>query len=101
MKDEVIVEVEFGNARTYYQDYVKFMLAHHRGTAEVGVLIVPTDVFARELCKVGRRRAHAKGRYSYSGMIHIEKVRRELQYLDFMISCPIVIAGIGMYSSVT
>jgi hypothetical protein len=54
MKDDVVVEVEFGNARTYYQDYVKFMLAHHARLAEIGVLIVPTEDFARHLCGVGR-----------------------------------------------
>ena len=98
MKDDVVVEVEFGNARTYYQDYVKFMLAHHARLAEVGVLIVPTEDFARHLCEVGRRRAEAKGRHSYSGMIHLEKVRRELAYLDFMLAGPVAVAGIGIRS---
>ena len=39
VKDGVQVEVEFGNARTYYQDYVKFMLAYHQKTIEFGILI--------------------------------------------------------------
>jgi len=99
MKDKVVVEVEFGNARTYYQDYVKFMLALNRRTAEIGVLIVPTEDFARCLCETGRRRAEARGRHTYSGMIHLEKVRRELQYLKFMLSGPIAIAGICMHAS--
>jgi hypothetical protein len=59
-------EVEFGNARAYYQDDVKFTLAAHYKTAEFGVLIVPTEQFARSLCKVGRQRALAKGRRSYT-----------------------------------
>ncbi len=96
VKDDVVVEVEFGNARTYYQDYVKFMLAHHARLAEIGVLIVPTEDFARHLCGVGRLRAEAKGRHSYSGMIHLEKVRRELTYLEFMLAGPVAVAGIGI-----
>ena len=96
MKDQVLVEVEFGNARTYYQDYVKFMLARHRGMAEVGVLIVPTEDFARHLCDVGRRRAEAKGRCRYSGMIHLAKVQRELPHLEFMLAGPIAVVGIGV-----
>lgn len=95
MKGSVQVEVEFGNARTYYQDYIKFMLAFNQKAAEVGVLVVPTEDFARTLCAVGRRKAIAKGRHSYSGMIHIEKVRRELGYLAFMLNMPLAIAGIG------
>lgn len=94
-KDGAWVEVEFGNARTYYQDFLKFMIAFHHGTAQLGVLVVPSESFARHLCNVGRQRAEAKGRGSYSGMIHFEKVRREFQYLEFMLSMPIAIAGIG------
>lgn len=95
IKDGVQVEVEFGNARTYYQDYIKFLLAHNQEVASVGVLIVPTEGFARTLCAVGRKKAEAKGRHSYSGMIHLEKVRRELDYLAFMLQMPMAIAGIG------
>ena len=98
-KDDVLLEVEFGNARTYYQDYFKFMLAHDRKIAEVGVLMVPTEGFAKCLCSVGRRRAELKGRHSYSGMIHLEKVRRELEYLRFILSSPMAIVGIGIHGS--
>lgn len=97
MKGAVQVEVEFGNARTYYQDFIKFMLAYNQKAARVGVLVVPTEAFARTLCEVGRRKAVVKGRHSYSGMIHIEKVRRELGYLAFMLSMPLAIAGIGVH----
>ena len=94
-KDAVQVEVEFGNARTYYQDYIKFMLAYNQRSAELGVLIVPTEDFARKLCEVGRQRALLRGKRSYSGMIHFGKVQRELDYLKFMLSMPLAIAGIG------
>jgi len=94
-KEGTWVEVEFGNARTYYQDFLKFLLAFHHGSAKIGVLVVPSESFARHLCNVGRLRAEAKGRACYSGMIHFEKVRREFRYLEFMLSMPIAIAGIG------
>jgi hypothetical protein len=94
-KDSVRVEVEFGNARTYYQDFIKFMLAYHQKIADVGVLLVPTEGFAKQLCQVGRSRALEKGKHSYSGMIHFAKVHRELDFLRFMLSMPIVIGGIG------
>ena len=98
IKGAVLVEVEFGNARTYYQDYIKFMLAFNQKAAEVGVLVVPAQAFARLLCDVGRAKAVAQGRRYYSGMIDMAKVRRELPYLDFMLSMPLAIAAIGVHS---
>lgn len=95
LKQGVQTEVEFGNARTYYQDLIKFMLAHKWRNVQLGVLIVPSEQFASELCRLGRAKAQAKGRRSYSGMIHFEKVRRELPFLDFMIDMSLVVAGIG------
>jgi hypothetical protein len=82
MKSKVCVEVEFGNARSYYQDYIKF-------------LIVPTIFFAKHLCKVGQSRAQTKGGKYYSGMIDFEKVYREFKYVKEILSMPIAIAGIG------
>ncbi len=96
-KASVQVEVEFGNARTYYQDYIKFLLAFDQKLASLGVLIVPTEAFAQTLCAVGLRKAMEKGRSSYSGMIHIEKVRRELPLLSFLLKMPLAIAGIGVH----
>ena len=97
-KDGVQVEVEFGNARTYYQDFVKFLLGNrYRGVA-LGVLLVPSARFAKHLCEVGRQRAVEKGRGQYSGMIDFDKVRREFSYLEFMLSMPIAIAGITSIS---
>jgi hypothetical protein len=64
--------------------------------ASLGVLIVPTEGFAQTLCAVGLRKAIEKGRRSYSGMIHIEKVRRELPFLSFMLNMPLAVAGIGV-----
>jgi len=89
------VEVEFGNARTYYQDYTKFLLGNRYAATELGILLVPTVGFARHLCEVGRQRAISRGRTQYSGMIHFDKVTRDFEYLEFMLQMPIAIAGIG------
>jgi hypothetical protein len=94
-REGVQVEVEFGNARTYYQDFVKFLLGNHYGNADIGVLIVPTGAFARHLCEMGRLRAVDKGKRYYSGMIDFDKVQREFQHLKFMMAMPIAVAGIG------
>ncbi|MBE0505031.1 MAG: hypothetical protein IBX46_13000 [Desulfuromonadales bacterium] len=56
-KNGVWVEVEFGNARSYYQGYVKFMLAKKYREARLGLLLCPTNVFAGLLCELGSKRA--------------------------------------------
>ena len=95
VKNKIHVEVEFGNARAYYQDYIKFLIAYHNKSASIGVLIVPTTSFAKILCDVGRCRAQKKGRKYYSGMIDFEKVYREYNFIKEILSMPIAIAGIG------
>jgi hypothetical protein len=99
IKNSVQVEVEFGYARTYYQDYIKFLLAFQQGATKLGVLVVPTENFANNLCLVGQEKAKAKGRKSYSGMINVAKVRRELPFLAFMLKMPLAIASIDVYSN--
>jgi len=99
-KNGVWVEVEFGNARVYYQNYIKFLLALRYRTAKLGILLCPTNAFAQLLCDLGQRRASIrrggdiKRRPSYSGMMSYEKAMRELPFLDFMLTGSIVIAGI-------
>jgi hypothetical protein len=99
-KNGVWVEVEFGNARVYYQDYIKFLLALRHRAAKLGVLLCPTNAFAQLLCDLGQRRAtkrrgdQSKHRPSYSGMMSYEKAIRELPFLEFMLTGSIVIAGI-------
>jgi hypothetical protein len=99
-KNGVWVEVEFGNARSYYQDYVKFMLAHKYRDARLGLLLCPTTSFAALLCELGRQRARensvAERAPVYSGMMSYEKAVRELPYLGFMFEMPIVVAGVGV-----
>lgn len=100
-KEKVQVEVEFGNARAYYQDYIKFLLAYNRGIISLGVLIVPTLSFANLLCEIGKKQAIERrkliGDYKipiYSGMMNFEKAEREIKYLEFMLNMPISIMGV-------
>ena len=99
-KNGIWVEVEFGNARSYYQDYVKFMLARKYRNARLGLLLCPTMSFATLLCELGRQRAHENSVRErppvYSGMMHYEKAERELPFLGFMFEMPIVVAGVGV-----
>lgn len=99
-KNGIWVEVEFGNARSYYQDYIKFMMARKYRDARLGLLLCPTNSLASLLCELGRQRAQE---YSvrerppmYSGMMSYEKAVRELPYLGFMFEMPIVVAGVGV-----
>jgi hypothetical protein len=104
-KNGTWVEVEFGNARVYYQDYIKFLLASRYKDARLGILLCPTNAFAQLLCDLGKQRALArKGTAterapSYSGMMSYEKAIRELPFLQFMLTSRTVIAGIEIQSS--
>lgn len=100
-REKTQVEVEFGNARAYYQDYIKFLLAYNRGIISLGVLIVPTLSFANLLCEIGKKQAIERRKlirdYTipiYSGMMNFEKATREIKYLEFMLNMPISIIGI-------
>ena len=102
-KNGIWVEVEFGNARSYYQDYVKFMLAKKYRDARLGLLLCPTTSFAALLCELGRQRARENSVRErapvYSGMMSYEKAVRELPFLGFMFDMPIVVAGVGVSGS--
>jgi hypothetical protein len=99
-KNGIWVEVEFGNARSYYQDYVKFMLVRKYRNARLGLLLCPTTSFASLLCELGRQRAREnvvrEREPVYSGMMSYEKAARELPFLGFMFEMPIVVAGVGV-----
>jgi hypothetical protein len=99
-KNGVWLEIEFGNARSYYQDYIKFMLAKKYRDASLGVLLCPTVSFAALLCELGRQRAMknsvAERSPVYSGMMSYEKAVRELPYLGFMLDMALVVGGIGI-----
>jgi len=101
-KNGLWLEIEFGNARTYYQDYMKFFLAERYRQSKCGVLVCPTSAFAGLLCELGRRRATAKRRQSserpisYSGMMTYEKALRELPFLDVFLAGRVAIAAIDV-----
>jgi hypothetical protein len=95
-KAAVQVEVEFGNARSYYQDYIKFMLSYFSKQIDLGTLITPTLGFANILCEIGRQKALQRGRKTYSGMMHFEKAFKEFQYLRPIFDIPIVILGVDI-----
>jgi hypothetical protein len=97
-KNGVWVEVEFGNARSYYQDYVKFLVASKFQTYQFGVLLCPTASFASYLCELGKAQAHAKRndnkQVRYSGMMTYEKAIRELPYFSHFLNAKMIIAGL-------
>lgn len=95
-KRTVQVEVEFGNARAYYQDYIKFMLSYFSKQIHLGILITPTLGFANVLCEIGKQKALQRGRKTYSGMMHFEKAFKEFHYLQPIFDIPIVILGIDI-----
>ncbi len=101
-KNGIWVEVEFGNARVYYQDYIKFLLAARYQRARCGVLLCPTEAFAQLLCDLGRERAAAKRTLTsgtlpaYSGMMSYEKATREFPHLKFMLTNAVIVAGIEL-----
>ncbi|HQU30022.1 MAG: hypothetical protein HRU72_00250 [Planctomycetia bacterium] len=95
-KNGIQIEVEFGNARSYYQDYIKFMLSYCSRQINLGMLITPTFDFANILCEIGKQKALLRGRKSYSGMMHYEKAYKEFTYLKNIFDMPIVILGIDI-----
>jgi len=95
-KNSIQVEVEFGIARAYYQDYIKFMLSYFSKQIHMGVLVTPTLGFANVLCEIGKQKALQRGRKTYSGMMHFEKAFKEFQYLQPIFDIPIVILGIDI-----
>ena len=95
-KERIQVEVEFGNARAYYQDYIKFMLSYLSKQIHLGILVTPTLGFANILCEIGKQKALQRGRKTYSGMMHFEKAFKEFHYLKPFFDMPIVILGIDI-----
>jgi hypothetical protein len=96
-KKTVQVEVEFGNARAYYQNYIKFMLSFFSKQIHLGKLITPTLGFANLLCEIGKQKALQRGRKTYSGMMHFGKAFKEFQYLKPLFDMPIGILGIDIF----
>ena len=88
--------MEFGNARSYYQDYIKFMLSYLSQEIQLGALITPTIGFVNILCEIGKQKALQRGRRTYSGMMHFEKALKEFRYVQPIFDMPIVMLGIDI-----
>ena len=98
-KDELQIEIEFGNARTYYQDIIKFVMSFNVGIIKVGGLIVPSKSFSNHLCHLGHLKAveKSKGKKSkYSGMMNFEKAANEFNYIKKIFNIPFFIIGINV-----
>lgn len=78
-KDRVLVEVEFGNAASFYRNLFKFQVAQRAGTADVAVLVMAS-----------RRTASLFD----SGVTTFENGRSKLPYINFIGSMPILMLGI-------
>jgi hypothetical protein len=102
-KSGIWLEVEFGNARTYYQDYIKFLIASRFRHYNCGILLCPTSSFGAYLCELGRYNAQMKhehsAKISYSGMMTYEKATRELPFIEHIVRERIVIAGIDVHDT--
>jgi len=101
-KNGIWVEVEFGNARSYYQDYIKFLVAERFQQYHFGILLCPMASFAGYLCELGKisaQRKRSDNRQSkYSGMMTYEKAVRELPYLSHFLNTRLIIAGLDVRS---
>jgi len=92
------LEIEFGNARTYYQDIVKFAMSYSTGLMKIGGLIVPDYQFAKHLCLLGKKNAVANrpsDDANYSGMMHFSKAVNEFEYIKRIFKIPFFIAAIS------
>jgi hypothetical protein len=92
------LEVEFGNARTYYQDIIKFVMSYNVGLIKWGGLLVPSVEFAKHLCHLGHLKAleKSKGKKSkYGGMMEFNKAVVEFRYIKNIVNIPFFIASIN------
>lgn len=96
-KDDFQLEIEFGSARTYYQDIIKFELAYQAKFIKVGGLLVPSATFAKHLCHLGHKNALQKSdglKSGYSGMMNFNKAALEFEYIRNIFDIPFFIMEI-------
>jgi len=79
-KERVQVEVQFGNMARWYTDVFKMQVSSSLGLIDVGVLIVPTDDYAKTID---------------SNIACFERIARELPYAKMSITLPILVIGIS------
>jgi hypothetical protein len=78
-RGKVFVEVEFGNAASFFRDLFKFQVANRAQKGDVGVLLVATDKFAR---------------FFDSGVTTFEGAQRAKPYMAIGLQMPVWIIGI-------
>lgn len=79
VKNEVFVEVEFGNTASLFRDLFKFQLASREHKGKAAVLVVPYRGLSR---------------FHDSGVTNFEKVERILEYMSLTIQMPTWIVGL-------
>lgn len=77
---KVQVEVEFGNAASYYRDLFKFQRSFTNNKADICVLILPSASLAKRID---------------SGLADFQKAVRELPYSKLSTTVPILVIGLS------
>ncbi len=77
---KIMVEVEMGNAASYYRDLCKFLLSYTKNKADFFILVVPIRQLSTRID---------------SGVIDFDKVKRELKMLRVNFPIPILVIGIS------
>jgi len=79
VRNQVFVEVEFGNIASMHRDFFKFQIANRASAGEVGVLVCATERLAK---------------FFDSGVTTFEAAERHIPYLAIGIQMPIWFIGI-------
>lgn len=78
-KGRVQVEAQFGNMARWYTDVFKFQVSYSLGLIDVGILVVPMQLFSATIDE---------------NVVYYERVVRELPYAKMSITLPIWILGV-------
>lgn len=73
------MEVEFGNAASFYRDVTKIQASHKFNMADIGIIILPTLSLSKRID---------------TGLADIEKALREKHVLESICTIPLLIIGI-------
>lgn len=78
----VQMEVEFGNAASFYRDVTKIQTSHAFNMADIGIIILPS---------------HSLSKRIDTGLANIEKASREKHVLESISTIPLIIIGLDDY----
>lgn len=78
-KNRVQIEIQFGNMARWYADVFKFQVSYSEGIVDVGVLVVPTQMFANTIDE---------------NVAYFERIERELPFAKMSITLPILVLGL-------